>query len=130
MSVRYLLDTQTFILAAQPGGELPKKAKDAMLKPEHSLYLSMASLWEVQIKLMLEKLRLPVSLVAAVQLAVDHLGLEFLPIYPEHIYKLGELPMHHRDPFDRLLAAQALHERLTLIGGDNVFDKYGVRRIW
>jgi PIN domain nuclease of toxin-antitoxin system len=56
--------------------------------------------------------------------------LELLPLQLEHIYRLADLPLHHRDPFDRLLIAQALQERMPIISGDADFDAYGVERIW
>ncbi len=130
MKNRYLLDTQTFLVAAQADGPLSTRAKNALLRADHTLYLSLISLWEMQIKLGLGKLRLTVSLSEAVQRAVSDLGLEILPLQLEHIYQLGELPWHHRDPFDRLLAAQALAERMVLVGSDQIFERYGIRRLW
>ena len=70
------------------------------------------------------------SLPEVVQRAVTDAGVELLPLQLEHLYRLGALPFHHRDPFDRLLAAQALHEQLTLLGSDKAFDDYGVERLW
>ena len=130
MKNRYLLDTQTFLVAAQEGGIVSPRAKRTLLRTDHALYLSLISLWEMQIKLSLGKLRLPVPLSEAVQRAVTDLGLEILPLQLEHIYQLGELPWHHRDPFDRLLIAQALVEQMVLIGSDRIFERYGVRRLW
>jgi PIN domain nuclease of toxin-antitoxin system len=127
---RYLLDTQTFLVAAQADGPLTPRAKNTLLRADHALYLSLISLWEMQIKISLGKLRLPVSLSETVQRAVTELGLEILPLLLEHIYQLGDLPWHHRDPFDRLLIAQALSEQMVLVGSDPMFEKYGVRRLW
>jgi PIN domain nuclease of toxin-antitoxin system len=125
-----LLDTQAFLLLAQEKSSLPSKVSQAFLDKRNTLYLSLVSLWELQIKLSLGKVKLPVGLPEAVQRAVSDAGMELLQLHPEHVYKLRELPFHHRDPFDRLLAAQALHERLTILGGDKAFDDYGVTRIW
>ena len=125
-----LLDTQTFLLAAQEDKSLPPRARHSFLNRRHALYLSLVSVWELQIKLSLGKVRLPVSLPEAVQKAVTDAGVELLPLQLEHLYRLGALPFHHRDPFDRLLAAQALHEQLILLSGDRAFDVYGVERLW
>jgi PIN domain nuclease of toxin-antitoxin system len=130
MKRRYLLDTQAFILASQTADSLSARARVALLQPDSTLFLSLVSLWEMQIKIDLKKLRLPVSLPEAVQRAVTDIGLELMPLHPEHVYKLGHLPFHHRDPFDRLLVAQALYERMPIIGNDTAFDAYGVERLW
>jgi PIN domain nuclease of toxin-antitoxin system len=127
---RLLLDTQAFVLAAEGEKVLSPKARTALLHQETDIYLSLVSLWEMQIKLGLGKLKLPVSLPMAVQKAVTGVGLEILPLQAEHIYKLSDLPFHHRDPFDRLLIAQALHEQMVVIGNDSAFDAYGIERIW
>lgn len=125
-----LLDAQAFLLVAQEKSSLPSRARQAFLDRRNTLYLSLVSLWELQIKLSLGKVKLPVSLPEAVQRAVSDAGVELLPLHLEHIYKLNELPFHHRDPFDRLLAAQALYERMTILGADKAFDAYGVDRLW
>ena len=129
-SRRLLLDTQVFILAAQSDKLLSRRARDILLNTERTAYLSLVSLWEMQIKLSLGKLKLPVSLPDAIQRGVTDIGLEILPLQAEHIYKLAELPFHHRDPFDRLLIAQALHEQVPIVSNDEAFDRYGVTRLW
>ncbi len=130
MKHRILLDTQVFILAIQQEGHLPSKVRKALLERENSLFLSLVSLWEIQIKESLGKLKLPAPLREVVQAAIREMGLEFLPVQAEHIYKLAALPLHHRDPFDRLLIAQALCERMTLAGSDPAFDQYPIQRLW
>lgn len=128
---RVLLDTQAFLWAAQAEKSLSSKARSVILNSQIHSYLSLVSLWEIQIKLGLGKLRLPVSLSTAVQRGVKELGIELLPLQIEHIYRLGELPLlNHRDPFDRLLMAQALYEEMPIVGSDKAFDAYGIRRIW
>jgi len=127
---RLLLDTQAFILASRGAKSLPRKAGAALLSRDMSVYLSLVSLWEMQIKISLGKLKFPVSLPQAIQRAVSDIGLEMLSVQAEHIYKLSDLPFHHRDPFDRLLIAQALHEQMPIVSGDTSFDAYGVARLW
>jgi PIN domain nuclease of toxin-antitoxin system len=92
--------------------------------------LSIASLWEMQLKTQLGKLHfnLPLSQLIEDQQRVN--GLQLLPIEPDHIYALGQLPYHHKDPFDRLLIAQALTENLPMVSADPVFKDYSVQIIW
>ncbi len=85
MKNRFLLDTQAFILAAQAELSLPREIRAILLNHKNTLFLSLVSLWEMQIKLGLRKLHLPVSLSQALQRGVSDLGLELLPIKPEHI---------------------------------------------
>ena len=129
MKRRFLLDTQVFLLAAQENGRLSQKVRTILLQTPISTYLSLVSLWEIQIKLGTGKLKLPVSLSAAVQRGVSDMGLEILPLQLEHIYRLASLPFHH-STLDRLLIAQALHEQMVLLTSDKQFDAYGVDRLW
>ena len=130
MNSNFLLDTQAFVIAAQEETGLSAKVRGVLTRQSTHLYLSLASIWEMQIKISLGKLRLGVPLPEALQQGIHEMDLRLLPIHPDHIFKLGDLPWHHRDPFDRLLAAQALTMRLTLISGDREFDRYGVHRLW
>jgi PIN domain nuclease of toxin-antitoxin system len=129
-SRRLLLDTQAFILAAQGDKSLSRKVAAILLHTDTTAYLSLVSLWEMQFKLSLGKLRLPVALPEAIQRAVTDIGLEILPLQAEHIYKLASLPFHHRDLFDRLLIAQALYEQMPIATNDRAFDAYGISRLW
>ncbi len=91
--------------------------------------MSLASFWEIAIKVSIGKLRLPVPLDKIHDDFVMS-GVQVLPFEIKHILGVSLLPFHHRDPFDRLLAAQALAEDLTLVSRDKIFDLYGVKRIW
>lgn len=98
--------------------------------PENECLLSLASSWEIAIKVSLGKLTLTGSVERFIpeQLSVNgfrQLGVEF-----RHVARVATLPFHHRDPFDRLLLAQALEEKLTIISADAVFQEYAVNRIW
>lgn len=131
MKEKVLLDTQVFIYAASEEHEsFSKKAAKVFLDEDYDLYLSVVSLWELSIKINLGKLKLPVSLKQAVQIAVREVGIHLLSIQPDHIFHLENLPSHHRDPFDRLLISQAKTENMILLASDKVFDKYKVKRIW
>jgi len=109
---------------------LSKSAKDHIEDRSHDLLLSIASLWEMAVKISLGKLEVSQPFAEFVQshLALSSIGL--FEITPQHTYAVAGLPFHHRDPFDRLLVAQCLGEGLTLISSDAIFEKYGVDRLW
>jgi PIN domain nuclease of toxin-antitoxin system len=92
--------------------------------------VSLASGWEMAIKSQLGKLRLPLAFEGLFPGALEKLGFFVLPIQAAHLHHYHALPLHHRDPFDRLLVAQALADGLTVVGNDAAFDAYGVKRIW
>ncbi len=104
-------------------------ALKAYRQEDAEVYVSIVSVWELVIKTSLDKLRLgePIRDVIAKALSC---GIRMLPLELEHVLRLQALPMHHKDPFDRLLAAQALYEGMTVVGSDEMFDRYGVGRIW
>jgi PIN domain nuclease of toxin-antitoxin system len=128
--VRVLLDTRTFLWWVEDAPILSKEARAAIGNPENECLLSLASCWEMAIKLGLGKLRLPGAIERFIpeQLAAN--VFRQLPIELRHVARVAVLPFHHRDPFDRLLAAQALEERCVIVSADPIFAKYGVSRIW
>ena len=128
--MRILLDTQAFLVVRSGGGRLPARARRAFLDPENELFLSPASVWEMAIKCSLGKLHLGIALPDLVRSALSTGLIRPLPIDLDHLYAVKDLPFHHRDPFDRLLVAQARCEELAILGGDDAFDAYGVNRIW
>ena len=97
---------------------------------DSELVLSLVSGWEMAIKLSIGKLRLPQPLRQILLDARTINCISALPIDERHVLRVQHLPLHHRDPFDRLLVAQAIEEGLTLVSGDEAFDAYSVRRIW
>ena len=123
-----LLDTHAFLWWCEDARELSKKARKII--SEEECFLSLASLWEIAIKISLGKLKLPVTFNRYVpeQMALN--SFSRLEIGFRHIAGCAELPWHHRDPFDRLLIAQALEEDLGVVSRDRVFEQYGIRRIW
>jgi PIN domain nuclease of toxin-antitoxin system len=128
--VRYLLDTHAFLWAAFSPGKLPRNAVAAIEEPESDLLLSIASLWEITILQSLGRIELKASIREVATLAESELGATLLHIGPDHLDVLGALPFHHRDPFDRLLAAQSLALHAPIIGKDTSFDLYGTQRVW
>ena len=120
--MRFLVDTHALLWALCEPSALSPAARDAIADPSNLIVVSSVSLWECAIKAPLGKLRLPGSFFEALAPA----GFELLPIALQHLEAYLELPMHHRDPFDRMLVAQAVHEQLILITRDRAIRKYGV----
>lgn len=126
----YLLDTHSFLWFINGDDQLPEKAKNAIMDSEAVKHISIASLWEIAIKVNLGKLNLEMSYVDLRQQIIDN-GFEILPITFEHTAALVSLALHHRDPFDRMIIAQALSEQLTVIGKDENFYKYNsLKMLW
>jgi PIN domain nuclease of toxin-antitoxin system len=119
--VNLLLDTHA-VLWWLAGARLEERAEEAIRDPATRAAVSAASVWETAIKTSLGKLRSPAPFAEAVLTA----GFEALPVTFEHAQQVRELPPHHRDPFDRMLVAQAQLEGLTIVTRDPIFDAYGV----
>jgi PIN domain nuclease of toxin-antitoxin system len=128
--VRLLLDTQAFLLWIDQLRGLPGPATRAVSAPGSECYVSHLSAMEIAMKSAAGKLRLsqPIGELYPDQLARN--GFRELAIRFAHIARFGSLSARHADPFDRLLAAQALEENLMVVSGDRAFDAYGVKRIW
>jgi PIN domain nuclease of toxin-antitoxin system len=125
----YLLDTHALIWFLEGNKQIPLGLQTLIRDPEEHIFVSLISFWEMAIKIQLGKLQLPESLEDMLA-HTTQVKLAILPLRPEHILELQRLPLHHRDPFDRLLLAQAQSEALTLISRDKAFDAYGVVRLW
>jgi PIN domain nuclease of toxin-antitoxin system len=119
--MRVLLDTHVFLWAASDSRKLKPAARDA-LRQASEIYVSAASIWEVAIKRRLGKIAADPGELAA---AIEPSGFLPLPITPRHAALVEKLPDHHRDPFDRILVAQALAEPLHLITADRALSAYG-----
>jgi PIN domain nuclease of toxin-antitoxin system len=128
-SVRYLLDTHVFLWLATDDPQLTPAARAIFTDNDQECFLSAASVWEMAIKSSLGKLVLATSLEHLVRGGLER-GLRLLDVTSSHAYLVERLPFHHRDPFDRLLVAQALHEGMNLISRDGQLDAYAVPRIW
>ena len=128
--MRILLDTHVLIWLVEGDKNLSTLARSAIEDEDNSLYLSIASLWEITIKLSLGKLDLQLSVDEMVESFLIPGGIEILQIETSHLSILRDLPLHHRDPFDRLIIAQAQAEKMTLISADGVFDLYDVDLRW
>ena len=125
--MKFLLDTHIFLWWILEHPKLPRFARDMLTNPDNELYLSSASTWEMIIKSTLGKLSLPASPETFIrhQLYLN----EITPLYitTEHTFALATLPMIHKDPFDRMLIAQAIYEDLTLITDDPTIKQYHVK---
>ena len=128
--MRLLLDTHTFLWWVADAPELSAKARTAIAQPRNECFVSLASCWEIAIKTSLGKLEISgtVERLIPEQLAANRF--RELQVEVRHVARVARLRFHHRDPFDRLLAAQALEEGLTMVSADPVFRRYGVKRIW
>lgn len=126
--MRLLLDTAAFIYAAQSPELLSLRVEVALQNPQTALELSAISLVEIAIKSTLGKLKISA---ADAHQAVENLGIRILPYTAEHALHLFELPLHHRDPFDRQIIAQALAEKVSVATPDPKFGLYkGLKVIW
>ena len=128
--MRAILDTHTLIWAQDSPVKLGVSARSILSNPTHQLLLSTATIWEIGIKVAIGKLKLSLPYRTWIEKAFLDLDLIELPIELRFVDHLIGLPFHHRDPFDRMLASQALVEGIPLIGGDAMFDAYGIHRIW
>ncbi|MBI2567480.1 MAG: type II toxin-antitoxin system VapC family toxin [Candidatus Schekmanbacteria bacterium] len=126
----YLLDTHTFLWMRHAPDRLGEKAHAVCGEVNSELVMSLASAWEMAIKLSIGKLRLHETLREILVDARTTRGIAPLAIKETHVLRVRELPFHHHDPFDRILAAQALEEGLTLLSADACFDAYAVPRVW
>lgn len=128
--MRLLLDTHVFLWWVAGRPEISRKARTAIASERNECFVSIASCWEMAIKVSLGKLRIEGALDRFLpeQLAAN--GFQPLAVELKHVARVATLPFHHRDPFDRLLVAQVLEEGLAIVSADAVFAEYGVRRTW
>ena len=128
--MRLLLDSHTLIWSADRPDRITSAAMTAMGDPANELLVSAATLWEIAIKFGLGRLPLSLPYRQWMEKAIADLGLVLLPITLDHAERQALLPWHHRDPFDRLLVAQAQVEGVPLVSADKTLDPYGITRIW
>jgi PIN domain nuclease of toxin-antitoxin system len=124
--MRILLDTHAWLWCLEEPQRLNRTARNLVNDPDNQLFLSVASAWEMAIKYALGKLPLPAPPVEFIPSRLARDGVLGLPVNLSHALRVAALPHHHRDPFDRLLVAQAQVERLTLLTADPHFRMYDV----
>ena len=124
-----LIDTHALIWFLNGDNDLSDKAKKAIEAEDAINFISIASLWEISIKISLGKLELKTPFSKISEL-LDNNGFQILPITFEDTLILSTLPFHHRDPFDRIIISQSLNNKLTIISKDRYFDEYQVALTW
>ncbi|MCA9997211.1 MAG: type II toxin-antitoxin system VapC family toxin [Anaerolineales bacterium] len=128
--MKVLLDTHTFLWFIAGDGQLDVYARQLIEEPGNERYLSVASVWEITIKSSLGRLTVPSPPTTLIREHVWANAIELLAITPDHFDRLHTLPYHHKDPFDRLLIAQAMQEGMLLITKDQLFSAYNVQVAW
>ncbi|MBM3240456.1 type II toxin-antitoxin system VapC family toxin [Candidatus Poribacteria bacterium] len=125
-----LLDTNSFLWFIAGDEKLSRNAQQFISNPDNDLFLSVVSLWEIAIKVSIGKLELlhPFNQLFPEQLAEN--SIDLLTLKLNHLFILLELPLYHRDPFDRLIISQGIKENLPVISGDKIFQQYPVEVIW
>ena len=117
-----LLDTHVALWWLDDSPSLSKKGRTLIADTDNLIVLSAVVIWEIRIKQALGKLEIPSNFYTVIK----QQGFEMLPISPDHAYAVGDLPMVHRDPFDRMLLAQAKLENLSIVTHDTTFQRYGI----
>jgi PIN domain nuclease of toxin-antitoxin system len=128
--MRLLLDTHTIVWVMNDNRRLSKPARSAVASPKNPVFASTASIWEASIKFRLGKFADAALLVDNPRKILDSLEIEVISLSLEHANLAGALGHTHKDPFDRMLAAQALLEKLTLVSADTIFEELAVTRLW
>jgi PIN domain nuclease of toxin-antitoxin system len=128
--LRFLLDTHTLLWTFNASPSLSSRARRLIEEGSNEILVSAASAWEIATKVRLGKLPTGEELVGELDSYLTQLGFDALPISLAHAVRAGRLPGEHRDPFDRMLIAQALAETLPIVSNDRIFDHYHVERIW
>ena len=130
---RYLLDTMTILWFAFLPKRLPRTAREVLLDEAAQLVFSTVSLWEIGLKMGVGgygDFKLPNDWERCMPEGLKHQGISLLNIEAAHCRRIQDLPFHHRDPFDRMLAAQCQIEGMSILSSDAIFDVYGVNRVW
>ncbi len=127
--MNFILDTHVFLWYLQDDDQLTPPIANILESTENKLYLSIASLWEIAIKLGIGKLELEYSF-DDLQSALNQFNIQILPIEFLDTRQYLDLPLHHRDPFDRILVSQSLRHGFPLVSRDAVLDAYNIQRLW
>ncbi|MDR1877991.1 MAG: type II toxin-antitoxin system VapC family toxin [Bacteroidales bacterium] len=127
--MKLLIDTQSFIWFFEADNKLPLSVRTVMEDIDNSLVVSIVSFWEITIKVSLQKLTLSGNIETLINNSISS-GFEILPVNPAHLITLSGLDFFHKDPFDRMIIAQAISENISVISSDSVFKSYPVQWIW
>ncbi len=127
---RVLLDTHAFLWFVSGSAQLSPRAQALIADPTTEPLLSIASVWEMAIKISLGKLTIDAPFHTFISAQLRRNGIALLGISVDHTNQVVSMPFHHRDPFDRLLVAQAIVEQVPIVSADTVFSTYSTNRIW
>jgi PIN domain nuclease of toxin-antitoxin system len=128
--VKVLVDTHAFLCAITDDPQLSPRAREIFIARANDLFLSVASLWEIVIKVQIDRLRLPKPVIPYLRTQLAQNNIHVLPITLDHIAQMEALPLHHRDPFDRILVAQSLQEDWFILSADPLLAAYGAKSVW
>ncbi len=128
--MKLLLDTHTFLWFIGGNTNLSNIARNAIEDISNQRFISIATLWEISIKVSIGKLKIELAFTELVEQEVYGNAIEILEISSEHLDELVKLPFHHKDPFDRLIIAQSLVEDATLVSKDAAFQSYPIKLLW
>ena len=128
--MRLLVDTHVLLWAIDSPEKLSVAARGALLAEDNAVSVSTASLWEIAIKLSLGRITLDPDWFAMIEAGRVRIGARWLSVEASHCREVAVLPWHHRDPFDRLLVAQAMYEDMTLVSRDRVLADYPAPVLW
>jgi PIN domain nuclease of toxin-antitoxin system len=127
--VSYLVDTNAWIAFFENSPHLSEESAQ-ILESGAECFISIASIWEASIKAGIGKLKLPYDLRDGLPSLIEDNGFSVLPVEFDDATAVADLPMHHGDPFDRIMAVQAMRRAMKVISRDPVFERYGLRRVW
>jgi PIN domain nuclease of toxin-antitoxin system len=128
--VKYLLDSVVWLWSIDPVDKISRAGREILESGQEEIYFSAATAWELGIKMRLGKLQLPSPPAQCIPAFMTKQGLRPLPVTHTHAFKVYDLPLHHNDPFDRLIIAQALVEEMVILTSDHAFEKYPVELVW
>jgi len=128
--MRVLLDTHSFLWAITDPDKMSPQALEILSNKSNQVFLSVASGWEIAIKSKLGKLSLPINIESYILKQIAIAAIDVLPIQMSHALHVYKLPLHHQDPFDRIIIAQSQLENLPIVTGDSTIARYPVRTLW
>ena len=128
--MRILLDTHAWLWWITDDQKLSRSARELLTSGRNELFLSVAGLWEVVAKAQIGKLPFPKPSAPYLQQQLAKSGVRVLPILLDHVFRLEDLPLHHRDPFDRILIAQSLEEGMPILTADPLLKAYSATLLW
>jgi PIN domain nuclease of toxin-antitoxin system len=128
--MRLLLDAHTFLWFVWDDVQLGSNARSLIVDASNQKFISAATYWEIAIKVSIGKLDLGEPYRGFMHREINRNNFDTLPVNVDHAAVVSSLPFHHRDPFDRLLIAQAIVEQMPIVNGDHTFDAYPIDRLW